>query len=448
MRCIERILSKKRRKQLPAPLEVEIESLTQEGRGLARVHGKPMLVHGALPGESVRLRYTRIRKGYDEGSVIEVLRASPNRVQPRCPHADICGGCSLQHMDPAAQIRWKQDLLQEVLGRVGKVRPERWLEPLVAGRWGYRRKARLGARYVAKKGRTLVGFRERGTSYVADLRRCDVLHPGVGERLEALAALLDGLSIRERVPQIEMAMGEGPCVLVFRVLEPPSDGDLARLAAFGETEGLRVYLQEGGPETVRPLAGQGVDLYYSLPSASLRLYFEPTDFTQVNLELDRLMVDQALALLDPNPDERVLDLFCGLGNFTLPIARRAGDVLGVEGDKALVARARANAQKNAIRNVRFLAADLYGELESSPWIRERFDKALLDPPRSGALRALDLLPGMGVERILYVSCFPETLARDADRLVNGLGYRLSAAGAMDMFPHTAHLESMAVFERC
>jgi len=406
-----------------------------------------VLVHGALPGEHVRFRYTRIRKDQDEGTTVEVLRASPERVQPRCPHADICGGCSLQHMDPAAQIRWKQGLLEEILRRVGNVQPERWLPPLVAGHWGYRRKARLGVRYVAKKGRTLVGFRERGTSYVAELRRCEVLHPVVGERLEAVAVLLDGLSIRERVPQIEMAMGDGPCVLVFRVLDPPSDEDLVRLTTFGESEGLRVYLQEGGAETIRPLSGQGVDLHYSLPSVNVRLHFQPTDFIQVNLELDRMMVDQALALLDPKTDERVLDLFCGLGNFTLPIARLAGDVLGVEGEEKLVERARANAERNSIGNARFLAADLYGELETSLWTRERFHKVLLDPPRSGALQVLELLPAMEVQRILCVSCFPETLARDADRLVNGLGYRLSAAGAMDMFPHTAHLESMAVFER-
>jgi 23S rRNA (uracil1939-C5)-methyltransferase len=441
-------MSKKKSKPLPAsPVEAEIASLTREGRGLARVNGKPVLVHGVLPGEQVRFRYTRIRKDQDEGIAIEVLRASPLRAQPRCAHADICGGCSLQHMDPAAQIRWKQGILEAVLEGVGKVCPERWLPPLVAGHWGYRRKARLGVRYVAKKGRTLVGFRERGTSYVADLRRCEILHPVVGQKIEAIGALLDELSIREQVPQIEMAMGEGPCVLVFRVLSPPSEGDLARLAAFGEKEGLHIYLQEGGPETVRPLPGQGVDLSYSLPSASVRIQFEPTDFTQVNLELDRRMVDQALALLDPRPDEQVLDLFCGLGNFTLPLARRAADVLGVDGDEGLIERARSNARRNAVGNVRFLAADLAAESSSAPWTRERFQKVLLDPPRSGALQVLDRLAGMEAERILYVSCLPETLARDAGRLVSGLGYRLVAAGAMDMFPHTAHLEAMALFER-
>lgn len=423
-------------------------SLTPEGRGLARVDGNEVLIHGGLPGERVRFRYTRISKSRDEGTVVDVLEGSPQRVQARCPHADICGGCSLQHMDPAAQIRWKQGLFEAALASIGRVRPEGWLPPLVAGHWNYRRKARLGVRYVGKKGRTLVGFRERGTSYVADLRRCDILHPVVGERLETIADLVDGLSIRERIPQIEMAMGDGPCVIVFRVLEPPSDKDLERLSAFGAAqEGLRVYLQEGGAGTIRPLSGQGVDLQYSLPKQNVRFYFGPTDFTQVNLELNRMMVERALELLDPSPDERVLDLFCGLGNFTLPLARRAGSVVGLEGDSGLVERARENAARNGIGNARFFAADLYGEPDRLPWSRERFHKALLDPPRSGALQVLDLLPAMGIERLLYVSCNPSTLARDADRLVNGLGYRLLAAGAMDMFPHTAHLEAMALFER-
>ncbi len=438
----------KRRKPLPAePVEAEIESLTHDGRGLTHVDGKAVFVHGALAGERVRFRYTRIQRRYDEGVVTEVLTASPRRVTPRCPQFGVCGGCALQHMDPAAQIGMKQEILGDVLRRIGKVEPESWLEPLSAGHWGYRRKARLGVRWVAKKGRVLVGFRERGSAFVADLARCDVLHPSVGERLADLAALIEGLSIRERVPQIEVAQGDGPVVLIFRVLDPPSASDLGRLAAFGEETGLHVYLQEGGVESVRPLPGQAVDLHYSLPQHGVRIAFEPSDFTQVNLEMNRLMVDQALGLLDPRPDERVLDLFCGLGNFTLPIARRAASVVGVEGDEGLVARAAANARANALHNVHFHRADLYGDIELAPWRRESFHKALLDPPRSGALQVLDLLAETGVRRLVYVSCYPSTLARDAERLVHGLGYRLRAAGAMDMFPHTAHVESMAVFEK-
>lgn len=441
-------MSKRKRKPLPAePVEAEIETLTHDGRGLTHVDGKAVFVHGTLPGERVRFRYTRIQRRYDEGTVTEVLSPSPRRVEPRCPHFGVCGGCSLQHMDPAAQIGMKQEILADVLRRIGKVEPDDWLPPLSGSHWGYRRKARLGVRYVPKKGRALVGFRERGSSFVTDLRGCDILHPQIGKQVSVLAELVNGLSIRERLPQIEVAMGDGPCVLVFRVLEPPADGDLERLRAFGEAAGFRIYLQEGGVETIRPLPGHQLDLHYAMPRHGVQIHFEPADFTQVNLELNRAMVDRALELLDPLPDDRVLDLFCGLGNFTLPLARRSASVLGVEGDDGLVERARANAERNGIHNVRFERADLYGELDLAPWLREHFDKALLDPPRSGALQVLDLLPAAGVRRLVYVSCYPSTLARDADRLVNGLGYRLLAAGAMDMFPHTAHVESMAVFEK-
>ncbi|MCF7985825.1 MAG: 23S rRNA (uracil(1939)-C(5))-methyltransferase RlmD, partial [Thiohalocapsa sp.] len=321
------------------------------------------------------------------------------------------------------------------------------LAPLSAGHWGYRRKARLGVRRVAKKGRVLVGFRERGSAFVTDCERCDVLHPDVGGRLNDLARLIEDLSIRERVPQIEVAQGDGPVVLIFRVLDPPSDTDLERLQQFAAETGLHVYLQPGGVDSVHALPGQAVDLSYSLPRQGVRIAFEPTDFTQVNLELNRLMLDQALDLLDPQPDERVLDLFCGVGNFSLPIARRARTVVGVEGEAGLVERARANAARNAIANAEFHQADLYGELETALWRREPFDKVLLDPPRSGAREVLDLIEGLGTRRLVYVSCYASTLARDAEHLVHTLGYRLAAAGAMDMFPHTAHLEAMALFER-
>jgi len=441
-------LSKKKRKPLPAePVEVTIDSLTHEGRGLAHIDAKEVFVDGALAGERVLFRYTRIQRKFDEGKVTDVLHASPLRVTPKCPHFGVCGGCSLQHMGSDAQIAMKQEILGDLLHRIGRVQPEAWLSPLAAGYWGYRHKARLGVRHVVKKGRTLVGFHERGTSFIADLTRCEVLHHDIGEKILAIGELVHNLSIRDRVPQIEVAKGDGPCVLVFRALDTPNEADLAQLEAFAAAEGVRVYLQEAGPDSIRPLPGQDVDLHYSLPASNVRIHFEPTDFTQVNLELNRLMVDRAVTLLDPQPDERVLDLFCGLGNFTLPLARRAAQVVGVEGDEGLVARSRRNAETNGIHNARFHTADLYGELDPSTWLGEHFDKALLDPPRSGALQVLDLLPAMGVRRLVYVSCFPSTLARDADRLVNGLGYRLVSAGAMDMFPHTAHVESMALFER-
>lgn len=437
----------KRRKPLPAePVEVEIEGLSHDGRGLTHVEGKTVLVFGALPGERVAMRYTKVQRRYDEAVVETVLRPSANRVAPRCGVFGTCGGCSLQHLDARAQVEMKQQTLGEVLERIGKVRPERWLSPMAAGHWGYRRKARLGVRNVPKKGRALLGFRERGSSFIADMTRCDVLTPEVGGRLEALSGLIGRLSIRDRLPQVEVAQGDGPVVLILRVLDPPSAVDLGLLGEFAAETGLHIYLQPGGLETVRPLPDQGIDLHYALPRHAVRIGFEPTDFTQVNLELNRLMVDQALDLLDPQPEERVLDLFCGLGNFTLPIARRARQVVGVEGDDGLVARAALNAERNAIANAEFHRADLYGDIELAPWRRQTFDKALIDPPRSGAWEVLDLIAETGVRRLVYISCYPSTLARDAERLVHGLGFRLLAAGAMDMFPHTAHLESMAVFE--
>jgi 23S rRNA (uracil1939-C5)-methyltransferase len=352
-------------------------------------------------------------------------------------------------MEPGAQISMKQETLKDVLARIGKVTPETWLAPLAAGHWAYRRKARMGAKWVHKKGRVLVGFRERSASFITDLTRCETLHPVVGERIGVISELIQALSIRDRVPQVEVAMGDGPCVLIFRVLAPPSDADLSLFQAFAADQGLHVYLQEGGPDTIRPLPGQAVELGFDLPAHNVHLAFLPTDFTQVNLELNRLMVDQALRLLDPQPEDRVLDLFCGLGNFTLPLARQAGQVVGVEGDAGLVERARANARRNDIANVAFIEANLYQEYVAGtppPWGPGNFDKALLDPPRSGAWEILDLLPAAGVSRLVYVSCYPSTLARDADHLVNTLGYRLVAAGAMDMFPQTAHVESMALFE--
>jgi 23S rRNA (uracil1939-C5)-methyltransferase len=456
----------KKRKSLPSePIEAQIESLAHDGRGVARLDGKTVFVHGALAGERVRVRLTRRLRRHDEAVVTEVLEPSAQRVEPRCAHFGVCGGCALQHMEAAAQIENKQAILADVLQRLGGLAPASWLEPLSGEHWGYRRKARLGVRWVAKKGRVLVGFRERGSSFIADLQRCEVLTPAVGERLGDLEQLIQGLSIRERLPQIEVAQGDGPVVLVFRVLDPPSPADCDRFLSFAAETGFHVYLQEGGVDSIRPLEGQAVDLVYSLPSEALSFSFEPSDFTQVNLELNRKMIDQALRLLDPQPHERVLDLFCGLGNFTLPIARRAREVLGVEGDAGLVARAERNAARNGIENAGFITADLYsgaaalsslwaGSASDRPQDRasgqaaeHAFDKALLDPPRTGALEVLDGLAAAGVRRILYVSCYPATLARDAAKLVGELGYRLEAAGAMDMFPQTAHLEAMALFER-
>lgn len=425
-----------------------IESLTHDGKGVAHLEGKATFIHGSLPGERVRFLYTGRWRKYDEGRTVEVLEASPERVEPRCDRFGICGGCSLQHQSHEAQIAAKQQAMLDALAHIGKVAPGEILPPLVgASPWGYRRKARLGVRHVPKKGGALVGFRERGSSRVAELTCCHVLHPRVGELLPQLRALIDALSIPDQVPQIEMAMGDETCVLIFRLLETPNEADLALLREFGPRHEVAVYLQEGGPDTVRPLNGEGVELTYALPEFDLRLHFLPNDFTQVNSDINRQMIHRAVEMLALEPNDRVLDLFCGLGNFTLPLARRAGAVTGVEGDAGLVARARKNAERNGLSNTGFYTANLYETLEQEPWLNQAFNKVLLDPPRSGAQEVLAHLPKLGAERIVYVSCYPGTLARDAGILVNELGYRLVSAGVMDMFPHTAHVESIALFEK-
>ncbi len=437
----------RRRKQLPrGSFEAHIESLAQDGRGVSHIDGKQVFIHGALPGERVSFVYERKRRHLDEGGVHQVLRPSPERTQPKCLHFGVCGGCSLQHLQNERQIQHKEQALFDALQHIGGISPDERLPPLVAGHWGYRRKARLGAKYVRNKQKLLVGFRERGSSFVTEMQACEVLHPRLGRCIQELSALIAGLSIRDRVPQVELSMGDEQAVLIFRLMEPPTAEDQEALSHFGRVQGFIIYIQEAGPDSVRPLE-QAAELFYTLPKQGLRLDFLPLDFTQVNLELNRQMVARALDMLDPQPHERVLDLFCGIGNFTLPLATRAGEVTGVEVDPGLVERARRNAIANGLENTRFYSTDLYLELEAGAWLGERFDKLLLDPPRSGALEILPRLPGLGIERILYISCNPSTLARDAGVLVQDLGYKLVCAGVMDMFPHTAHVESIALFER-
>ena len=439
---------RRRRPRLPeGEFAAQIESMSHDGRGVARVDGKATFLWGGLPGEQVDFRYLNRRRQHDEGVVVSVSEPADMRVKPRCEAFGLCGGCSLQHQHPDEQIASKQKVLLDNLQQIGGVTPAAILPPLRgASPWGYRRKARLGVKDVLRKGRVLVGFRERGSSLVADITRCEVLHPRVGEKIDALRILVESLSVRQNLPQIEMAMDDSQCVLILRVLEPLSAQDEQILVDFASQHDVVFYTQSGGPETVRPLQ-DAVQLAYRLPDFDLELAFEPSDFTQVNTEINRLMVGRAIDLLDLAPSDRVLDLFCGIGNFTLPIARTAGKVVGVEGDAALVARARANARHNALDHVDYFTADLYGELTSESWMQQRFNKALLDPPRSGALQMLPALPRLGIERIVYVSCYPGTLARDAGELVNTHGYQLRKAGVMDMFPHTAHVESIALFER-
>ncbi len=436
------------KRKLPRePVTATIESLSPDGRGITRISGKAVFVDGALAGERVLMRYRRRKRRHDEAETVEVLEPSPLRVAPRCQHFGVCGGCSLQHLAAGAQVAAKQADLLDKLQRIGKTEPQSILPPLTAEVWGYRRKARLGAKLVPKKGRVLVGFREKRSPYLAEMSQCPVLHPAVGERLLELSELIGGLSAPDRLPQIEVALGDDNGALVFRHLDPLSEADRQALTAFGERHGLFIYLQPQGPGSVHPLWPQQPEaLSYRLPQFDVELHFEPGDFTQVNTGINRQMVAQAVDLLQVGPEHRVLDLFCGLGNFSLPLARRAGQVIGVEGEAGLVARARANAERNGLANCRFHVADLTTDFSNAPWLGQ-VDRLLLDPPRSGALEIAKRLNKLRPQRIVYVSCDPATLARDCEEIVHHQGYRLLSAGVMDMFPHTAHVESMAVFER-
>ena len=430
-----------------APEEADIVDLSHEGHGVARLDGKAVFVTDALPGERVVLRRVRRHRNFDEAVLESVLTASRDRVVPSCPHYGTCGGCALQHLSPGAQLAFKQGQLLENLARLGGVAPERVLEPLAGPVWGYRRRARLGIKHVPRKGRVVVGFRERSAPYVADLHECRVLAAPLGTLIDPLAELTGSLSIAARVPQAEVAVADNGCAMVLRVLDPPSAADLERMREFERKHAVRLYLQPGGPGSVAPLTPDQAPLHYALPDFGVTLEFEPTDFIQVNGALNETMVRRAVELLDPRPDDRVLDLFCGLGNFSLPLARRCGQVLGVEGDAGLVSRAVRNAARQGICNVSYVAADLAAPAMDAPWATGRYDRVLLDPPRAGAREVLPVVGGCGASRVVYISCHPGSLARDAGLLVRDHGFRLVAAGVMDMFPHTIHVEAMAVFER-
>lgn len=439
----------RRKKRIPRePVEAEIVSLSHDGKGVAKVEGKVVFVEGALPGELVRFQYSDQHRKHDEAFTLEVLKASPDRVEPPCEHYSICGACSLQHMAPEVQIAYKQDILLENLKRIGKVEPEEVLPALCGDSWGYRRRARLGVKHVFKKEKVLVGFREKRSSFLAELTHCDVLCPEVGNELISLAELIASLSIHNRVAQIEVSKGDNGTALVFRNLDPFSDEDIEKLKAYGEEHNFQMYGQPKGPATIHLIYPEQAELYFELKGFGLTLHFLPSDFIQVNGTLNDKMLDLALELLEPQKNDSILDLFCGLGNFTLPLATRAGSVVGVEGEASLVQRARDNAQANNIDNVTFYTANLADlQVAQEPWLQQRYDKVLLDPPRSGALEMLEPLSKLAAKRIVYVSCNPATLARDAGELVSKFGYKLIKAGVMDMFPHTAHVESIAVFER-
>jgi len=428
-----------------------VADLTHEAEGVVRggeASGKTVFVAGALPGERVSFRRVSFHRSHDEAQLVEVLEPSPQRVTPRCAHFGVCGGCALQHLEPAAQLQAKQKELSDNLARIGQVTPDEWLPPLLGPEWGYRRRARLSSRYVTKKGRSLVGFREKQGKYVADVLRCEVLAEPVAGLIGKLGELLTGMQRRESIPQIEVSLSDGERVLVLRVLDALPESDLAALRQFEREQGLRILLQPGGLDTVAPMTPGPVDLYYRLDDFDLRLDFGPTDFVQVNAAINAGMVRRAIELLEVTSTDRVLDLYCGLGNFTLPLARHAASVVGVEGESGLIERARANARRNGIENASFHVADLSVAPDRNiPWMRGGFDKVLLDPPRMGAAEVLSAVAHLAPRRVVYISCHTGSLARDLGQLTQEHGFRLRAAGVLDMFPHTTHVESVAVLER-
>jgi 23S rRNA (uracil1939-C5)-methyltransferase len=424
-----------------------IESLDREGRGVAHVEGKTIFVDGAVTGEEVEYASYRKKPAWEAAQVLRIAKEASSRVVPRCSFFGTCGGCSMQHVEERAQVAAKQRVLEDALWHIGRVRPETLLRPLHGLAWGYRHRARMSVRWVEKKGGSLVGFRERKSSYVTDMTSCEVLPPGVSGLIRPLRALVDTLAMQGRIPQIEVAVGEGLTVLVLRVLEALGAEDGERLKRFAEEHGVQLWLQPAGPDSARPFWPiEAPELHYTLPEYGLRIAFGPTDFTQVNPAVNRLLVARALSLLDPRPDERVTDFFCGLGNFTLPIARSGAEVLGVEGSAGLLVRAEENARANGLADrCRFLCANLFDAAACSGL--PACDKALLDPPREGAVELVKSFAAKPPSRIVYVACDPATLARDSGVLVNALGYRFAAAGVINMFPHTSHVESIALFER-
>ena len=438
-----------RRQRRHEPETARIESASHDGRGIAAIDGKKVFVAGALPGEEVRFQRRKSRRNFDEAELLEVLEASPERIEARCEAYGRCGGCSLQHVSEAQQRQIKEQALRDNLERICSVTPKTLFEPMTGPGWNYRRRARLGAKDVHAKGRVLVGFRERHAPFITDMHRCEVLAQPVDGMIDALSELIAALSISARLPQIEIAVADNATAMVFRVLDSPTADDEALLRAFGKDHDIRIYLQPGGLDTIILLEPDSISdpLYYDLPEFDVRIAFDAVGFVQVNSEINRRMVHQAVELLDAGSEDRVLDLYCGIGNFSLPLARRAGEVLGVEGDAMLVKAAAANAELNGISNAKFRQADLSAIDGSEAWLREGYDLLLLDPARSGAQEIVEHIDRIGPRRIVYVSCHPGTLARDAGTLVNEKGYTCESAGIIDMFPHTAHVESIAVFNK-
>ncbi|MBA2656130.1 MAG: 23S rRNA (uracil(1939)-C(5))-methyltransferase RlmD [Tatlockia sp.] len=444
-------MTRKNRPKIPTiTARAEIEKFSHDGRGLARILGKATFIGGALPGETVNFRYTRVKRDYDEGQVSSIITASPNRVEPRCLHYSQCGGCSLQHLDEQTQIHEKQALLLDLLARIGHCQPDKILKPLFSRSWNYRNKARLSARFMKNKQALSFGFRDRANPrFITNINHCPILNSQVDSQLTNLRALLNSFENLDAIAQIEVAAGDEDLALIFRNLEPLSPADEERLRNFGRQSQFRLFLQPGSTESIYLFYPEGASefLSYALPQEELQFQFHPSDFTQVNSGLNRLMITRALELLALSHSDRVLDLYCGLGNFSLPIAKYCMKVVGVEGSESMVTRARMNAKTNGLSNTEFFCANLEVPTALAELKDKTFTKLLLDPPRSGALELVKNINKLNLKRIVYVSCNPATLARDSEILVNQKGFRLSAAGVMDMFPHTAHVESIALFEK-
>jgi 23S rRNA (uracil1939-C5)-methyltransferase len=431
--------------------EVFVQGLSHEGRGVAKLGGKTLFIEGALKDERVRFVLKKKNRKYDEANVVEVLNAASNRVMPKCAHFAICGGCALQHMEPSSQISFKQAVLLEQLRHFGGVLPQEVLAPIIGPSFGYRRKARLGVKFVSNKNKILVGFREKHSHFLAELKQCEILIPQVGYLLEDLQELIAELEAFKTIPQIEVATGDKEIALVFRHLEPLSGKDKELLLSFGRTHNLLIYLQPGGMDSIHLLEcleNRPPFLTYSLPAYDIEIQFHPTDFIQVNGDVNQKLIAKAIEWLAPKPTEQILDLFCGLGNFTLPLARFAKSVIGVEGSPEMVARAEENARHNGIKNVRFYSADLYQSLTGNEsWLSDPYDKILLDPPRNGAEGILKKISETSVKTLVYISCNPATLARDVGILVKEYKFKFEKVAVLDMFPHTTHVESIALLTR-
>ncbi|MGC3980775.1 MAG: 23S rRNA (uracil(1939)-C(5))-methyltransferase RlmD [Steroidobacteraceae bacterium] len=434
-------------KLLP-PQQLEVVDLSHEAQGIAKLDGRAVFIDGALPGETVEVQLLQKRKGVQEAKLLQVIKPSADRVDPKCQHYAMCGGCAEQHLSSERQLALKQGQLLDNMARIAKVDVPVILPPLQADVWNYRRRARLGARWVPQKGRTLVGFRERNSNKLANINRCEILREPLSSLIEPLSLLIGGMSVRDKVPQVEAAVADNITALVIRILQDLTEADLQALHTFRQQHGVQIYLQREGYDSITPLHPESVQaLSYGLPQFKLEFEFLPNDFIQVNGALNQQMVTLALQLLEVNDQDEVLDLFCGLGNFSLPLARHAKQVLGIEGEASLVERARQNARRNGLTNVEFMTANLFEEHKDSPFAKRKFNKVLLDPPRAGAREILPVIAKCGAQRIVYISCHPGSLARDTGILVHELGYTLKSAGVLDMFPHTAHVESVAVFER-